>query len=77
MLQMRDDDWTMRGKGRWVLTKLPQSAKDEKKKSIVYSFKGEPEEKEVMTFENEMIKQYTFLKIKGDTKEWRKGVVGP
>ena len=48
-----------------------------KKKSIVYSFKGEPEEKEVMTFENEMIKQYTFLKIKGDTKEWRKGVVGP
>lgn len=57
--------------------KAPTECQKWKKKSIVYSCKGEPEEKGVMTFENEMIKQYTFLKIKGDTKEWREGVVSP
>lgn len=31
MLQMRGDDRTAHGKGRWVLTKLPRSAKKKKK----------------------------------------------
>lgn len=66
MCQTRDDAFTGHGRGRWVLTKLLQSANNGQ--PLFKAAKGEPEEKGVMTFDNEIIKQYKFLTMKGDTK---------